>query len=337
MWHATPIATIIEKGEGQPANFMESLTSPLIIGVDTGNRCIKTANRVFVAGVRDVKTSDTLYREALTYNNHSYVLTSHRNNYMQDKTKTEDYFAMTLFAIQQELDARGVQIENGRTIPIVLSVGLPPRDFSRLKQKYIKYFSRGSVQFQFKGKMYDLTISLVDVYPQGISATYGDFETIKAFPKAYICDIGGITTDIIEINKGKFDPALCRSIDYGMIHFYNHVKHDIAASTGRILDEDQIDTMLESGKELNQQTSFVRQVDVSATEFVRNLANKLLEFGADLAVSKGIFVGGGSLRLQKYIDSNPNFTQPYFILDIAANAKGYEALTKAKLNKGNEV
>lgn len=317
---------------------MESQTPPLIIGVDTGNRCIKTANRVFVAGVRDVKASDTLYREALTYNGHSYVLTSHRNNYMPDKTKTEDYFVMTLFAIQQELEARGVQIENGKTIPIVLSVGLPPRDLSRLKNDYIKYFSRGTVQFQYKGKLYNIAISLGDVFPQGISAIYGDFEVIKKnFSKAYIVDIGGITTDIIEINKGKFDPELCRSINLGMIHFYNQVKHDIESMSGRILDEDQIDTMLESGKELNQQTSFVQQIEHSAEEFINKLANILFEFGADLTTSKGVFVGGGSLRLQKYIDSNPNFTQPYFILDIAANAKGYETLTKARLNKGNEV
>ncbi len=316
---------------------MESYSSPLIIGVDTGNRCIKTANNIFVAGVKDVKASDTLYKEVLVYNNCSYVLTTHRNNYMQDKTKTEDYFVMTLFAIQQELETRGAAYSDIESIPIVLSVGLPPRDFSRLKAEYIKYFSRGRVQFQYKKRTYDITITLVDVYPQGIAAITADFAKIKSFSKAYIIDIGGFTTDIIEVNKGKFDPALCRSIDYGMIHFYNQVKHDIAAATGRILDEDQIDTMLETEKELNQHTSFVKQVEQTATDFVANLVNKLLEFGVDVAISKGVFVGGGSLRLQKYIDSNPDITQPYFILDIAANAKGYESLTKARLQKGNEA
>lgn len=310
-------------------------TKPLIIGVDTGNRCIKTAQTSFLAGITEVATSDGLFRDILTYNDRRYTLTNHRNSYMANKTQSEDYFIMTLFAIKKELDLRHINTD-GTQVKVILAVGLPPRDISRLRNAYLKYFSRGQISFDFQEKRsdpirrYNIDITSVNVFPQGISAIFADYERIKNLPKAYIVDIGGYTTDIIELHFGKIDPTMCRSINKGMIHFYNQVLYEVEVATGQRLDEDQIDRMLETQREIVKNASFVPSIQKAATAFTSDLQNKLFEFGIDLTVNKGIFLGGGSVRLQQFINAQPGFGEPFFILDISANAKGYEALSRAK-------
>lgn len=309
--------------------------NPVIIGVDTGNRCIKTAQTTFLAGITELTTTDGLYRDVLSYQGRRYTLTNHRNSYMVDKTQSEDYFTMTLFAIKKELDLRGITPGNN-PIPIALAVGLPPRDISRLREAYKVYFGRNRVDFFFQEKRndpnvrYQIDIISIDVFPQGISAIFADYERIKSYPKAYIVDIGGYTTDIIELHNGKIDPTMCRSINKGMIHFYNQVLNEVEMATGQRLDEEQVDKMLETQKELNRNTNFVPIIRRTAENFTADLMNKLFEFGIDLTINKGVFLGGGSLRLQRFIDAQPGFGEPFFILDICANAKGYEALCRAK-------
>ena len=283
----------------------------------------------------ELPTSDGLYRDVLTYQGRRYTLTNHRNSYMVDKTQSDDYFIMTLFAIKKELNLRDINPDDS-PIPINLAVGLPPRDISRLRKSYVTYFGRGNIVFDFQEKRsdpvsrYAIDIRSVDVFPQGISAIFADYERIKAYPKAYIIDIGGYTTDIIELHYGKIDPTMCRSINKGMIHFYNQVLNDVEMATGQRLDEDQIDKMLETQKELTPSTNFVPSIQKAATAFTADLQNKLFEFGIDLTVNQGVFLGGGSLRLQRFIDTSPSFGKPIFILDICANAKGFEALCRAK-------
>lgn len=41
---------------------------PIIIGVDTGNRCIKTVHNVFVSGINKQKAKPIQSKEVLKYN-----------------------------------------------------------------------------------------------------------------------------------------------------------------------------------------------------------------------------------------------------------------------------
>ena len=65
---------------------------PIIIGVDTGNRCIKTVHNVFVSGINKQKAKPIQSKEVLKYNDEYYTLTKKRVNYLQDKTENDEYF-----------------------------------------------------------------------------------------------------------------------------------------------------------------------------------------------------------------------------------------------------
>ena len=82
---------------------------PIIIGVDTGNRCIKTVHNVFVSGINKQKAKPIQSKEVLKYNDEYYTLTKKRVNYLQDKTENDEYFALTLFGIAKELKFRGIK------------------------------------------------------------------------------------------------------------------------------------------------------------------------------------------------------------------------------------
>lgn len=187
---------------------------PIIIGVDTGNRCIKTVHNVFVSGINKQKAKPIQSKEVLKYNDEYYTLTKKRVNYLQDKTENDEYFALTLFGIAKELKFRGIKPSN-EAIPILLGVGLPPSHLGLYKDKFKKYFERAFIKFNYEGESYKIQIQNVIVFSQGYAAIFDDFQQISTFDKSYIVDIGGYTTDVIQLNNGKIDTNVCQSINAG--------------------------------------------------------------------------------------------------------------------------
>ena len=300
---------------------------PIFIGVDTGNRCIKTASNVFVAGVKVSEKEPAFKIDTLIYNNVYYTLTHDRVAYLQDKTESEEYFALTLFAIAKELEER--EIDTEAVVPIKLGVGLPPSHLERLKDSFKEYFNRGVVSFEYKDKTIKIDIRFVQVFSQAYAAIYKDFAKIRNFDEAYIVDIGGYTTDIIALHNGKVNPSVCRSIDMGLIQLYNKVSWKIHDTYGRNPSESSIDRAMATHEEIAPTMPILEIINDETTTYIAELLRKLAEFGVDLTFTKGIFVGGGSERFKPWIEKSEYVFEPYFITSIFANAQGYEALLAA--------
>ncbi len=301
----------------------------IIVGVDTGNRCIKTRNTVFVAGVKGFDMFPAIGQEVITFNGRHYMLSSKRVSYLQDKTQTEEYFIMTLFAIVKELKARGIRFKKNEPVPIHLGVGLPPSHVSRLKKRFVEYFDRG--QFSFRYNDQPITIKILDVrlLAQGYAAIANLPSEVKKYPHAFIVDIGGYTTDVMALEHGALDPRFCESLDYGIIQLYNQIQRQIHTQTGKKLGEDMIDEMLDENS-VPMVNKEMRQIALQLTnDYVASMLRKLLELDVDLTINRGIFVGGGSLRLRELIKKSSHVDTPYFVSDIHANAVGYELFVKA--------
>lgn len=303
--------------------------APVYVGVDTGNRQYKTRNNIFVAGIEPISDNETLYEQTWKVDGQRYALTRHRNPYEIDKTVNGNCFALTVYAVEQELAKRGIDTSKG-PVPVKLCLSLPPRDFSRLRQKFHDYFARpvpveyncltpANRQFEIVG---------VNVYPQGFAAIWTRFADIQRLKRALIVDIGGYTTDVIELHEGSIDPNLCTSLDMGMIKLYTNAIQRIQSTLGYKLTEDDVDEILATNAGPNPQiTEIVRD---EAKKFVHEIAAKLYELGADLRIIKGVFVGGGTVRLQPYIAAESDvIANPIIISDIHANAIGCEELAMA--------
>ena len=311
--------------------------SPIIIGVDTGNRQIKTATQVFTSGIQVSDTQSGIFQDndTIRYGGQYYTPTMARDSYKRDKTIDDDYFVLTLFAVVRELRERGIDpARSDEPTTVVLVVGLPPAHLVRQKDRFREYFNRGEVSFEYNGSPIVLDIVNVHVLIQGYSAILGSYSEIRKLKSAYIIDIGGYTTDVIGVLNGNTNPSICFSEDDGMIHLYNRIHNAMNVKFDSVPSESQIEELLTDpsyGDELDEGMADV--ASEQAREYVKELLLKLREKKVDLRLSKGIFVGGGSSRLKAYIESSELVRNPMFITDIKANAIGYETIVRFKYSK----
>lgn len=296
----------------------------IIVGVDTGNRCMKTKNFNFVSGLKKESSKPLLDMEFIKYKGDYYTLTNGRIPYMEDKTETESYFVLTLFAIAKELVHRN--IDCSAAITIDLAVGLPPAHIGRLKSSFTQYFKRDFIRFEYKNRMIVVKIENVLLFPQGYAAILPYFQEVSKAPKAYIVDIGGYTTDVILLRNGEIDMSFCESFELGVIEFFNELNMKLKRDFGRTPDEKQIEAAITQKQKLFR--NMTERINEEAEIYTKNLLRKLNELGIDLIMSKGFFIGGGSLLFHDYIESSDYVFEPYFIKNVSANAEGYEYLAE---------
>jgi plasmid segregation protein ParM len=308
----------------------------MIISVDTGNKQIKsigvrsmeqrlmTNGRTFTAGLVDSRTSPPFGGDVLQYRDTYYSLSEKRIPYMWDKTKDDRYFILTLFAIAYELIDAGVYNPDDIS-EIKLLIGLPPKHYGALREKYHQYFlgGRNELDFVFNGRPFCIRIAEVCVYPQAYAAIASEIEKYGHMSKVMIIDVGGYTADYLQLIKGRVDLSLCDSLDYGTIKFYNTVKSDINSQYGRKIDETDIDSVLKAEETLLDD-AIASRITQMGINYVRDLFNTMRELEIDLVTSHTVFVGGGSALFRPLIENCPEMLGKWsFIDNIAANAVGY--------------
>ena len=105
----------------------------IIIGVDHGYAAMKTAHFSFHTGLVAHEHEPYTLNNVLEYGGTYYVVGSGRQPLQKDKTRTEDYYLLTLAAIAKELEHRGAE----HTASIHLAAGLPLTSFgSKLNTVY---------------------------------------------------------------------------------------------------------------------------------------------------------------------------------------------------------
>ena len=299
----------------------------MLIAIDHGNKSVKLAHSdPFTSGLveSDVPSFGT---DTLNYRGKYYQLSNQRIPYHRDKTEDERFFVLTLFAIAREINATGRYTTD--TIRVQLAVGLPPAHFGAQHKKFANYFlGRGTVSFFFQQKLYSILIDDVACFPQSYAAAVTLLPTLQNEPKALVLDIGGFTADYLQLKNGEGNLAVCDSLENGVITLYNKIISRVSAEQDMLLDESEIDAIL-----LRQKApSFpdvTRIVERQAQDFVNDLFSTLRERGLELKTGKVVFVGGGSIILQRHILASGKIGSALFVEDIQANAKGYELMYKA--------
>lgn len=118
------------------------------IAVDHGNRNMKTCSQVFTTGLTIQDKKPARGEKFLFYEGKYYVLSENRIPYQRDKTQDDRFFILTLFAIVKELE-ENPQIQPEDVIQVDLPIGLPPKHYAELCERYEAYFKR-------QGKIHDM-------------------------------------------------------------------------------------------------------------------------------------------------------------------------------------
>ena len=203
----------------------------LRIAVDHGNKNMKTCNQVFTTALITQDKKPARGEEYIFYEGKYYLLSNRRIPYQRDKTEDERFFVLTLFAIVKELK-KYPQIAPEDVLQINLPIGLPPKHFADLCEKYECYFKGENKVHEIitEGGTYHVAIHDVMAFPQDYAAMMTVIDKLQDIPKSIGIDIGGFTTDYLLMRKGMPDMESCDSLERGVITMYNQV---ISGEIGR--------------------------------------------------------------------------------------------------------
>lgn len=304
----------------------------LRVAVDHGNRNMKTCHFIFTSGLNVLDKKPTRAEQYIQFEGKYYTLSEQRIPYQRDKTLDFRFFILTLFAIALELEKKE-QIQPEDVVQIQLPIGLPPKHFAELYEKYEAFFRAGGkvLDLNFNGKIYHICIQEVRAFVQDFAAMMTIGQDIMRVPKAVGIDIGGFTTDYLLMRKGKPDMGYCDSLEKGVITMYNQIISSVNSEYDMLLEDTDIDSIL-SGNTQYYDDSVVHMTESMVQDFVTDLLNSIRERGIDTKTSYTVFIGGGAVLLKQFLEKSDRLGKYLFIEDLKANARGYDLLYRAYEN-----
>ena len=255
-----------------------------------------------------------------------FQLCEKRIPYQRDKTQDYRFFILTLFAIAMELEKKE-QIFPEDVVQIELPIGLPPKHYAELCEKYEAFFKgEGKVlELDYCGKAYHICIKDCRAFMQDLAAMATITNEIKEIPKAVGIDIGGYTADYLLMRFGRPDLTVCDSMEKGVITMYNEIISSVNSEYDMLLEDADVDSIIR-GQIQYYDENVVRLVESMVQDFVTDLLNSIRERGIDPKTTFVIFIGGGALILKCFLEKVDRLGKFLFIEDPKANAKGYGIL-----------
>lgn len=299
-----------------------------VIGVDVGYGLIKTVHSNFTTSVKDYgETKPPLMDRVVFFKGKYYSVGGDRSKAKVDKTADEDTYILTLAGIGEEMKLKGITKAN-----IVLSVGLPlERCNGDTRTGLEDYYSREKeIRFSYEDIDYEITIERVVVNAQCVAGII-DMLQGKTLPKTcIIIDIGSWTIDILPIENYKPQQARAISLPNGVINCMNSCNNEIRRREGFDVSEGQIQQIMLGEKDaLPPQFSNIVQKVISG--YVKDIADTLMEYKYNIYTLPCIFMGGGASVVKNY--GKELFPNSSYLLDISANAVGYEKIAKTLIKK----
>ena len=301
----------------------------MLFAIDHGNYAIKTTRDSFVSGLSEYAVQPPLAADIIEWKGKYWTLTENRLPYMRDKTKSDNFFILSLFAIARELKDQG---DLPCDVDAELAVGLPPEHFSALEVKFTEYFKREAVKLKYNGSPICLNIRQVFVYPQAYAAIVPRRRMLMGASRLFVIDIGGMTTDVLLLRCGKPDLQFCRSLEMGVITLNNDIISKVGSRHDLLIEDGHIAAIIQ-GRETILTEPVIQTIWDSTKRHTDTILNKLRELQVDLRSTPAIFIGGGANLFRQYIEESPMVAKADFVTDLNANAAGYMMLAAAHLQK----
>lgn len=300
----------------------------MLVAIDHGNYAVKTPHFSFISGLAEHTVKPPLADEVLEYEGKYWTLSGKRLSYMRDKTRDDRYFILSLFAIAKELAAAG---SNSAFEQVDLAVGLPPEHFGMLRERFAQYFRRfGTINFVYNDRPMSIVIRNVYVYPQAYAAVIPQSGQLLKTLRIFVIDIGGFTTDVLLLRKGKPDLQFCRSLESGVITMNNDIIGKISAQHDMKIEDEHISAVLQ-GQETILPEDVKRTIQEAAQLHAKDILDKLRELQVDLRTNPAIFIGGGSVLFRPLLERTSLVTQASYVEDPKANAIGYAILAAQQI------
>ena len=308
-----------------------------VIGVDVGNYDTKTAHTTIPSGYVTSKTLPPETDEYILYKGTYYIPTQKRFPYRMDKTRDERGLILTLFGISKEvlfsLGNVATNIQKDLVVDfneLALGVGLPPAHFSTLKTKTHDYYMahlKDGISYEYNGIPFSFKLTDFYVFAQDYAAVIADeagFALLEKYSEGivYAIDIGGMTVDYVPIIKRRPDMANADSIEYGMNKMYDMIIQRTMMEFGHAITPTNIEQVLlqkenvipQEGRDL---------IEANAERWAVSIVDALREKGMDLWANPGVFMGGGSILLHRFLKNTGMVDNSVFLNSVNVNASAY--------------
>lgn len=295
-----------------------------VIGIDHGWSNCKTVSQVFVTGVKEITTEPALFDNVLEYKDKYYKVGGFRQEVKDTKTEDDSFYLLTLAAVGKELKRRGLTEAR-----IFLAVGLPLTRFGSEKADFIKYLTKEKdIEFSFEGVKYRVFIENAAVFPQCYAAVADKLQNFGK--KSLIVDIGSWTIDMMPVIDRAPDESKCVTIPRGLITCMRSINEQCVRQLNGELDESYIQEIMRTGRcEIDRKYYEIAKTEIES--FCEKVYNSIREYGYNLSTTPIVFVGGGAAVMKNFGGLSQNNIS--YILDIKANARGYEQLATIGLRK----
>ena len=288
-----------------------------VIGIDHGWSMMKTVTQVFVTGVKEITTTPALFGDVLEYDGKYYKIGTVRQEVKDTKVEDDSFYLLTLAAVAKELKKRG--LFDAR---VFLAVGLPLTRFGAERNNFIKYLTKNKrVDFRYENEAYHIEIDDVAVFPQCYAAVVDKIPTMAK--KTLVVDIGSWTIDIMPVINKSPDESKCVTIPKGLITCMRSINEQCVRQLNGEVDESEIQNIMRYGRS-DIDDEYFAIIKAEIEDFVDKVYNLIREFGYNLKTIPIVFVGGGAVVMKNF--SNHDAKNISYILDVKANARGYEQL-----------
>ena len=292
-----------------------------IIGIDHGNGYMKTVGSVFISGLDTYAVEPPMADGVLQIDGAYHVIGENRKAYDPDKTKTMDYYYLTLAAIAKEIEMRKYPRKDGS---FILACGLPIEFFGKQKDAFKTYLSqKKEVHFWYSGKDYHIRIKKVVIFPQGYAVIAPQIASYDGRDNVSV--VGSGTIDILQVINKKPVLSKCISLPVGILTCIDDIQKYFRMQYNMELDDYSIQEVLQL-----RTGDLPEELAAATQELIREYTKKVLaeleQKGINLRFQKCLFCGGGSLVFKNYGDLKGE--NIIFNTDIHANAKGFEWLCR---------
>lgn len=293
-----------------------------IIGIDHGNRNMKTASTVFSAAVQPIQTKPDSLENILEYQNRFYYVGGQVPVIERvDKTVNEDYYLLTLAALAKELKHRKMASAKVR-----IGAALPPRRFQQQKEGFKKYlFKTKELHFRFEGIHYHVTLENIYVFMQGHVVIHTLLDEASGF--CLLVDIGGGTVDLVGFADGMPDGNYAIS-DKATLYCINRVNEEMVARLGTSVPQYFIESFMRNG-DYDCPDKYRAEITRCLKEYSSDIYDIIRANHYNLDLTNMVFMGGGASIIQNFGDNQNRKVQ--FVTDVCANAKGCEAAVRSIL------
>ena len=296
----------------------------IIIGVDHGYGNMKTAHRVFRAGVECMEDEPIVSKNFVKYKDKFYVIGESYLVYQGNKTDSEDFYILTLAALAEELKFRGLHEAN-----VILAVGLPLAWMKSQGVDFKRYLMKEQeLHFEFRKERYHVHLCGVEIFPQGFAAVVNLGAMLGM---NMLADIGNGTMNVMQIIDNKPLEKSLVTDKFGVGICMKEIQKEVSKESGEDIPEMLIEPLLRKGLQ-GRTDNIAKKAEYIAKKYTENIRKRLTDYGYKEELVHLYVIGGGGCLLQNYSDLGEK-AGVTFITDICANAKGYEILAEKKLRR----